>query len=149
MIADALPDLLTDCDVAVRSVAARRTFWEKAMLLHEETYRPADKRRKARLSRHYYDLHRLIEHGVAAEALADGGLLERVVAHRREFFAQSWVDYETMRRGRLRLAPLPNQEADWRSDYEAMKDEMFFGEPPSFDAVLDTVRTFENVVNNA
>ena len=147
MLADALPDLLSDCDVAVRSVAPRRTFWEKAMLLHEETYRPADRRRKARLSRHYYDLHRLIEHGVAAAALADEGLLERVVAHRREFFAQGWVDYDSMRRGRLRLAPLPDQEPDWRSDYEAMRGDMFFGEPPSFDAVLATVRGFENLVN--
>jgi hypothetical protein len=149
MLADAFPDLIPDSDVAVRSVAARRTFWEKALLLHEETYRPADRRRKPRLSRHYYDLHQLIERGVASQALADQGLLERVVAHRREFFDQSWMDYDTMRRGRLRVSPLPEQEPGWRSDYEAMKGEMFFGDPPSFDAVLATVRRFESEVNRS
>jgi hypothetical protein len=149
LLADAFPDLLRDAEVEVRAVAARRTFWEKALLLHEETYRPANRPRKARLSRHYYDVHRLVEWGVAAEALAEQGLLERVVAHRRWSFRQSWVDYDTMRRGALRVAPLPAQEAEWRRDYEAMRTEMFFGEPPSFDQVLETVRRFERDVNRA
>jgi len=60
----------------------RRTFWEKAMLLHEETFRPGDKaRRKAYMARHYYDLFRLIKAGVAAEAAADLDLFRRIAAH--------------------------------------------------------------------
>ena len=34
-----------------------------------------------------------------------------------------------------------------REAYEAMRSEMFFGEPPSFDDVLTTVRQFETTVN--
>ncbi len=147
MLADVFPDLLIGSEVVVRAVAPRRTFWEKALLLHEETYRPADRRRKPRMSRHYYDLHRLIEKGVATAALSDAGLLERIVAHRRVFFRHSWMDYDTMQRGRLRLVPLPEQEADWRKDYAAMRGEMFFGEPPAFDDVIVTVRRFQTEIN--
>jgi hypothetical protein len=41
---------------SVRVLAAERTFWEKACLLHEETFRPPGKPRKFRMARHYYDL---------------------------------------------------------------------------------------------
>jgi len=37
----------------VRVLAAERTFWEKACLLHEETFRPPGKPRKFRMARHY------------------------------------------------------------------------------------------------
>jgi len=60
-ISEAFPDLLSTATVEVRAVMPKRTFWEKAMLLHEETFRPADKRRKEYMARHYYDLYRLIE----------------------------------------------------------------------------------------
>ncbi|AUB80618.1 nucleotidyl transferase AbiEii/AbiGii toxin family protein [Candidatus Thiodictyon syntrophicum] len=74
-LANAFPELFGPSRFQVRTVAARRTFWEKAMLLHEETYRPADKTRGQRLSRHYYDLWCLIRKGIADKAVADGNRL--------------------------------------------------------------------------
>ena len=147
LLAEALPELLANSEFAVRAVSPRRTFLEKALLLHEETYRPAEKASKSRLSRHYYDLHRLIERGVGEEAVADPALLDQVVKHREAFFRYSWMDYTTMQRGQLRIAPLPDQEPEWRRDYAAMRGEMFFGDPPTFDAVLETVRRFEADIN--
>ena len=147
MIAEAFPDLFADASFRVRTVAPRRTFWEKAMLLHEETWRPAGKPRKVRLSRHYYDLWCLITKGVAAEAMQDDGLFERVAAHRRIFFRYGWMDYATLSKGRLRVLPLSEQEAEWRRDYEAMRGEMFSRTPPPFDAVLKTVAEFEKEFN--
>lgn len=38
-LAEALPDLLGHSTFNVRALAPTRTFWEKAMLLHEESYR--------------------------------------------------------------------------------------------------------------
>jgi len=142
-LAEAFPDLMTESTFPLRTVAARRTFWEKAMLLHEEGFRPADKPRRARLARHYYDLWCLIRAGVAAEAVADHALFDRVAAHRKMFFKQSWVDYDTLHRERLRVVPVTDQVADWRRDYEAMRGEMFFNEPPTFDEILEAVRQFE------
>lgn len=95
------------------------------------------------MSRHYYDLWCLINKGVAAEALLDQGLFERVAAHRERYFRYGWMDYTTLSKGRIRLVPLPEQEAEWRADYTAMSGEMFFGNPPSFDEVLRIVKLFE------
>jgi hypothetical protein len=35
----------------------------------------------------------------------------------------------------------------WRRDYEAMRESMSFGEPPSFDDILDVVGEFERRFN--
>jgi len=146
-LAEAFPKLLPDSAFAVRTVAAVRTFWEKAMLLHEETFRPSDKPRRAGLSRHYYDLWCLIRKGVATQAANDPELFDRVARHRQVFFKVGWVDYDTLRHGALRLAPPPDQESGWRRDYEAMRGEMFFDEPPSFDDVLAVIKEFEETFN--
>jgi hypothetical protein len=140
------PFLAQDASFAVRAVSPRRTFWEKAMLLHEETGRPRGAERKPRMSRHYYDLWCLITAGVAAQALADTGLFERVAAHRRAFFRRGWVDYSTLRRGTLRLVPPANQVAAWRRDYVAMRD-MLYGDSPSFGAILAAVESFQAEFN--
>lgn len=71
VMAEHFPQVLEGSDAMVHALAPERTFWEKAMLLHEETYRPAGKTRRPRMARHYYDLYRLIEHGVGANALKD------------------------------------------------------------------------------
>jgi hypothetical protein len=146
-LCDAFPEQFGNGAFAIKTVAARRTFWDKAMLLHEETYRPDDKPRKRPLARHYYDLWCLIQKGVATQAVADTGLFDRVAAHRQEFFDYGWMDYATMRPGSLRLLPLSHQLAAWRGDYLEMKREMFFGEVPTFDEIIEVVGAFEKQFN--
>jgi len=143
VMAEHFPQVLERADAMVHALAPERTFWEKAMLLHEETYRPADKPRRPRMARHYYDLFRLIELGVGERALKDQKLFEQVAAHRQIFFAQTWVDYSTLRAGALRISPLPEQKAAWRQDYAEMQGEMFSTVPPDFDEVLAAVSAFE------
>ena len=142
------PELLTHARVSVRAVRAERTFWEKAMLLHEETFRTAERRNhKKYLARHYYDLYRLIQGGVAARAVAEAGLFDTIAAHREVFFSYSWVDYASLRPGSLRLIPRPEQMGAWAEDYAGMQQEMFYGEVPGFAEVLDVVQRFENEFN--
>jgi len=131
----------------VSTLAAERTFWEKALLLHEETFRPLDKPRRIRMARHYYDLWCLITRGVAQRASEDTALFERVAEHREIFFRLGWVDYATLRRGSLRFTP-PDQHRDaWRHDYDAMAESMFYGERPGFDEILRVVGEFERQIN--
>lgn len=146
-LAEALPDIAPDAKVSFRTLAAERTFWEKAALLHEETFRPADKPRNLRMARHYYDLWCLISRGLAEKASSEEELFKRVAEHRQVFFRWSWVDYETLRRGTLRLLPREGQLASWRLDYEAMSGSMFFGTVPAFDEVLKVVGDFERRFN--
>jgi len=145
---DVFPDVLGSSNFRVRALAPERTFWEKAMLLHEETFRPADrKKRDARMARHYYDLWCLITKGVAARAVDRDDIFARTARHRGIYFSWSWMDYSTLRRGALRLVPLPEQETEWRQDYQAMQDEIFFDEVPNFDEVLRVVRDFQKEFN--
>ncbi len=148
-LADAFPDLLGPSSISVRTVVARRTFWDKVMLLHEETYRPPDKKRKARLARHYYDLWCLINKGVAEQALADHELFYRAARHREIFFGYAWMDYSTLRPGRLRLMPPDDQLTSWAQDFKAMRQEMFFGPVPDFDELMRVVSGFEKKFNHA
>jgi predicted nucleotidyltransferase component of viral defense system len=141
-VADLFPDAVPDAAFQVSALAAERAFWEKAMLLHE-TFRPADKPRKERMARHYYDVWSLITGGVADRAAADRELFDRVAEHRQIFFRLGWVDYRTLKPGSLRLTPPAEHRDTWRKDYDEMAEAMFYGERPEFDEILKVVGEFE------
>jgi len=149
-ISEAFPTLLSGSEIKVQAVSPMRTFWEKAMLLHEESYRPATgKNRKEYMARHYYDLYRLIKAGIAEKAAVDLDLFQRIADHRKVFFRYNWMDYSTLTPGKLRLVPILAQLPDWRADYTNMQQEMFYGEVPSFDDIIDEVQRFQDDINQA
>ena len=149
LVAEQFPRLFVTSACTVRALLPERTFWEKVMLLHEETFRPPGKSRRPRMARHYYDVWRLIEAGVSTKAAADGALFERVAAHRRVFFRHGWMDYDTLKRGTIRIVPLAEQVEEWRRDYSAMQGEMFLGTPPEFDVILARIALFQSEFNSA
>ncbi len=146
-VAERFPQLMPEGTFSVRVLAVERTFWEKACLLHEETFRPANKPRKLRMARHYYDLWCLLRAGVGESALANTALFQRVAEHREIFFRYVWVDYTTHKPGTFRLAPPMGHLSNWRSDYQAMLGPMFFGDAPDFDEIMRAVRKFEVTFN--
>ena len=131
----------------VRSLAAERTFWEKATLLHAEVHRPKDKLMPARYARHYHDMARLAESPVAARALADVALRERVVAHKMVYFRAGWARYDLARPASFRLIPPDSRIAALKSDHQAMIP-MFFNPPPPIDEVLDTIADLETRIRS-
>jgi hypothetical protein len=145
-VAEQFPAFFATPSCNVQALAVERTFWEKACLLHEENFRPAGKPIKPRMSRHYYDLYRLINAGIADRAAADLSLLERVIEHRSIFFAYTWVDYSALNRRSLQMIPSPERSSEWEADYLKMT-EMFFTPAPSFSEVLNTCRTFQQGFN--
>jgi len=147
-VAEQFPSSFGNRSCNVNTLAAERTFWEKAMLLHEEHFRAPEKPLPRGLSRHYYDLYRLVEAGVAERAIEDTGLFERVVEHRRIFFGRGWIDYSTMVRGKLLLMPSEKRIEEWHDDYQNMQ-QMFFTDPPSFDQLLSPIRAFEHRFNKS
>ena len=146
-VAELFHKLVPNGEFVLRVIAAERTFWEKACLLHEETFRPVDKPRKLRMARHYYDLWCLLRARVGDRAFEDKALFERVAEHREIFFRQSWVDYTTHRPGSFRLVPPQNHLANWQADYQQMQGPMFFGDVPTFDEILRVVGAFEKQFN--
>jgi predicted nucleotidyltransferase component of viral defense system len=146
-VIEQFPALDPDATCSVRVLAAERTFWEKACLLHEETFRPADKPRKPRMARHYYDLWCLLRAGVGVKALVQAELFKRVAEHREIFFRFSWVDYSTHKPGTFRLVPPNDHLSHWKTDHHAMLGPMFFGETPTFDELIAAVAEFEKAFN--
>ena len=132
---------------SVRSLAAERTFWEKATLLHAEAHRPIDKPMPARYARHYHDLSRLAESSVAERALADTALRERVVAHKAVYFRSGWARYNLAHPTSFRLLAPESRITALEADHEAMIP-MFFNPPPPIAEVLNTLATLENRIRN-
>ncbi len=142
----AFPHVVAEGDVAVDVLAAERTFWEKATILHAEYHRPVPSARGDRLSRHYADLAALAGGDVGTRALARPDLLAAVAAHKARYFPASWARYPDATPGTLRLVPHPELERALRRDYAAMRD-MFFDEPEPFDTVLAALAALERAIN--
>lgn len=143
-----LPGTLSlDGGIGINVLDAERTFIEKAMLLHEDTFRPDHRPRKPRMARHYYDLHCMIEAGIGKRAFEDADLFARVREHRQFYYPVSWVDYATMVPGQIRIVPDEPVMAEWQADYNAMLDVFFFGEAPGFEEVMSTIQAFQDDVN--
>ena len=147
-VAVAFPQLFAQPAVSLRALDAERTFLEKVTLLHEESFRPAHKDRAKKLARHYYDVARMIQKGVGERAAASKDLFHRVVNHRRVYFKQTWVDYDTMAPGSLRLVPDEARMTAWGKDYEAMQHVMFYGTPPTWQEVIEVIAEWERDFNH-
>lgn len=145
-VAERFPAAFATPDFTVKVLAAERTFWEKATLLHAEYHRPPEKGLPLRLSRHYYDTARLISAGVGARAIGRPELLRRVVEHKKIFFSSGWAHYDEAVRGSLRLMPHPGRIQPLAEDYDRMR-EMFFAERPTFTEVLRILGEWERDFN--
>lgn len=131
----------------VRTLAPQRTFWEKVMLLHEQTYDVGGNVQVRRMSRHYYDIWCLWNEGSGKIAIKDVALFEQTRAHRRLYFQRKAAAQAAIQKGSLKLLPDSDDEKDWVADYAAMRD-MFFSNPPPFDTLLDTAREIQETFNS-
>ena len=87
--------------------------------------------------------------GIAEEAAKDVKLFQSILAHRMFFFKQNWLDYSTISPGTIRLVPLPEHMSDWHSDYTDMVKEMFYGDAPTFEQVIDAAQQFQENFNRS
>jgi Nucleotidyl transferase AbiEii toxin, Type IV TA system len=133
----------------VTTIDPERTFLDKILILHGMTcYFDAKGvlRGNGRMSRHYYDVHRLMGAPVGEKACADDVLIEDCVRHARMFFHRGNTGLDIAQRGSFRLRPTPGMLELLRRDYEAMAI-MIFSEVPSFEAVLESVARAEEQLN--
>jgi len=132
--------------ISVRVLAAERTFWEKATILHMIYYRPAEKSVPPRMSRHYYDVCAMADSPIYKKALEHISLLKDVAEHKALFFRDTKARYEEATPAGLRLLPREDQMAALRNDYRQMQ-QMFFEEPPTFDQIMEKIRAIEKEIN--
>jgi hypothetical protein len=116
----------------------RRWFEEKGELKGEGQ----------RVSRHYYDLHQLLNSTVADDALNDQALGRDCVGHARMFFNRAAYDLNSAKSGSFALLPHDRMINALRGDYERMSG-MIFGEVPDFDQVMESISALEKRVNQS
>ena len=126
---------------------AERTFWGKATAIH--VFCRQGRRRGERLSRHWHDLVRLDEAGIAAKAFADRALALSVARHKAMFFAENdargvRIDYEAAVSGHLQLVPEGAGFAVLSDDYTRMlADGMLLDDNESFDMLMERYALLE------
>ncbi|KQV64064.1 nucleotidyl transferase AbiEii/AbiGii toxin family protein [Caulobacter sp. Root343] len=142
-----------DLDLSVNGVVvvdATRTFWDKIIILHG-LRRWFDIRQELRgggqrVSRHYYDVHQLMQTEVAGGALADQALGTDAIAHARMFFNRPDFDLASAVAPTFALSPDGAMYDDLRRDYVQMAL-MIFGTPPAFEEVLASIVALEAQLN--
>ena len=127
-----------------RTVVPSRTFLEKIFLLAEEFQKVRP--RHVRMSRHLYDLERLMDTEFGRTALADNGLYDAVVEHRRTYYALKFVDYDRHSRSTISFLPPEELLPQWRDDYNNMLRSFIYGEALDFDALMERMRELQRRV---
>ncbi|WP_036603520.1 nucleotidyl transferase AbiEii/AbiGii toxin family protein [Olivibacter sitiensis] len=125
----------------VHTVEPKRTFLEKAFLLHEEFLRTTDKIVHERMSRHLYDLERLMDTEHAKTALTDYQYYTAIVEHRRHLIFKAGVDYDTHNPKTVNFIPPDGVMAAFEKDYALMREQMIYDEnTKDFAAIIERLR---------
>ena len=147
-------DLLSlDLTVAnVTTVDPSRTFWDKVVILHG-LRRWWDRRGELkgggqRVSRHYYDVYRLLASEIGRKATGDADMAADCVRHARMFFNRPDLDLASAVPGSFALSPHAGMLDDLRQDYEAMSG-MIFGPKPTVDEVAASISELERRLNQS
>jgi predicted nucleotidyltransferase component of viral defense system len=141
ILANAFPDaVFADDFYSIPTVVPQRTFLEKAFLLHEAFQKPAEAIRVNRMSRHIYDLEKMMDTSFAIEVLNDRELYKAIVAHRSTLTKMKEVDYTTHTPDKINFVPPLNVIDLWKADYESMRKNMIYGKSLPFEKLMDRIR---------
>jgi predicted nucleotidyltransferase component of viral defense system len=133
-----------DSSITIQVVNPERTFLEKIFLLHEEFQQPYEKVKIDRMSRHLYDLEKLMDTSFGENALADKNLYQHIVEHRKTITPVRGIDYANHAPDKINIIPPVNTMTAWKKDYEQMQQSMIFGESLSFDKLIERISELNN-----
>lgn len=126
-----------DENFEINAVSPKRTFLEKAFLLHEEFCKPKEEIRVDRMSRHFYDLEKLAKTQFASDALNDTMLYLSIVEHRKKFIGLKNFDYSSLLPHSISFIPPTDVIDKWEEDYEKMQSSMIYGSSLAFNELID------------
>jgi len=124
LVYSAYPDIDDEIKCRFKTVLPERTFLEKLFLLHEEYQK--DKSRTTRMSRHLYDLEKLMDTSFAKSALQDVDLYKTIIKHRQKFNNIQGIDYQTYYPALIQILPPENLIKAWEDDYNQLKQSFIY-----------------------
>ena len=107
-----------------KSVSPERTFLEKIFLLHEEYQK--DNPRTERMSRHLYDLEKIMDSPYAESALQNTELYKTIISHRQKFNNIQGIDYRTHYSDQIQICPPEKLRNDWKEDYKNLLESFIY-----------------------
>jgi hypothetical protein len=132
----------------VQTVLPKRTFLEKAFLLHELFQKNIHGNDIKRMSRHLYDLEKLMDSVYCKDALEDSDLYNEIINHRKMFTSIANMDYSTHQPSYINFTPPETVLKEWEKDYFAMQENMIYGESLSFRELIGRIRELNNRFNS-
>lgn len=146
LVGEVFPQVDDEIVADIPTITPTRTFLEKAFLLNEEYQRRAP--RTERMSRHLYDLERLMDTSFALSALEDMPLYHEIIEHRRRFYHVGGVNYDLNRPTTISFCPTGETLVKMRADYEAMVSTMIYGDKLPFETLIARLSTLQSRFNN-
>lgn len=122
---------------SILTVLPARTFLEKVFLLHEEFSKDPGKIRTDRMSRHLYDLDRIMDTEHGKQALKDKELYQSIIEHRAKFNIIRGIDYKNHGPKEINFIPPKEVIKDWENDYKAMQKDMIYGDSKPFSKLIE------------
>ena len=131
--------------VGILTTLPSKTFLEKIFLLHEEF--AGEAKIRDRLSRHLYDLEKLMDTEYGKNALENIELFNKIVAHRKVFNSLKGIDYNNHIPTKINIIPPEKIIKDWKKDYQQMTEQMFYGTSLTFDKLMERIKELQKRVN--
>jgi hypothetical protein len=139
-------DFATDV-FTIPTVLPQRTFLEKIFLLHEEFSQEPERIRIDRLSRHLYDLERLMDTQYGVTALQDKELYKNIVTHREKFNPLRGLDYGNHTPDKIKIMPPDTIIKEYEKDYSEMTNFMIYGEALTFGRLVKRISELQKRIN--
>jgi hypothetical protein len=133
--------------IHIPTVDPERTLLEKIFLLHEEFQRSDEKIRVDRMSRHLYDIYKLVASPFGEKALANQELYSEIVRHRYTFTKLGGVDYKLHNPATVNPIPPSDLIDAWALDYRTMQEQMIYADSPEFGEMLDSIQSYIRSLN--
>lgn len=146
IISSCYPDDDQESNCSIPVVLPSRTFLEKAFLLNEEFQK--DEPRSLRMTRHLYDLERLMDTEFGRKALSDMELYGKIVEHRRKFYHVGYADYDKDYPEMIEFLPPARCVKQWKADYGEMLTHFVYGSSLSFEELLVRIAELQNRFRN-
>ncbi|MFO7939939.1 MAG: nucleotidyl transferase AbiEii/AbiGii toxin family protein [Bacteroidales bacterium] len=148
LVGEHYPDkLFADAPITVPTVNPERTLLEKLFLLHEEFQKPADEIRVFRLSRHLYDVEKLMQTEFIDLALGNKALYNEIIQHRSIYTKIASVDYSLHQPRTLNPIPPDKIMGDWEKDYKFMQEAMIYGKSLPFAELIERIKKLKQEIN--
>jgi hypothetical protein len=90
----------------------------------------------------------MMKKGIVDKAIVNNELWQTILHHRSTLTSMQGVGYTSDIRKRIQLLPPMQCREGWEKDYEEMSAAMIYGEHPTFETLMDSMRSLELLFKN-